>query len=67
MSELLDTGLNRNSLDALAQLCDEGINPYILSHGAIIPIIGKNLNSSVTVVRELQREKEALDRQQGKQ
>jgi len=43
MSELLHTGLNRESLLILAELCDEGVNPYALAQ----------------VVRELHAEKEA--------
>lgn len=43
MSELLETGLNRASLAAIAHLVDAGVNPYTLSHA----------------VRELRREKES--------
>lgn len=36
MSELLGTGLNRNALQALAGLCDDGVNPFALAHGACL-------------------------------
>ncbi|KAJ1462766.1 mitotic-spindle organizing protein 1 [Pelagophyceae sp. CCMP2097] len=43
MSELLHTGLERDQLVILAQLCDQGLNPVALAH----------------VVRELRKERDA--------
>jgi len=56
MSELLHTGLNRESLLILAELCDEGVNPYALAQGKPFPSMNLPFYA---VVRELHAEKEA--------
>ncbi|KAJ8610087.1 hypothetical protein CTAYLR_007081 [Chrysophaeum taylorii] len=73
MSELLDTGLNRRALDAIARLCDEGV--VVVGSSAMTTqferrrqpvcsrarcVVSLSRAHVASVVRELSHEKEAI-------